>query len=85
MEKEDWNKFVKVFKLDVGVTVKKEVCKADVILALLDDGEIAFNFGNHKGVLKINKAWNLELINNLIWKPIEEYKDKLNKSEEKNE
>ena len=79
MEKEDWNKFVKVFKLDVDVTVKKEVSKADVILALLDEGEIAFN-GGSKGtfVMKINERWNFKILKTLVWDSIREYmKDEL--------
>jgi len=71
----DWNKFVKVFSLDVDVQVKKEVSKADVILSLLDEGEIAFN-GGKKGnfVLKINGAWTFEILKTLVWDSIREYK-----------
>jgi hypothetical protein len=36
MKREDWNKFMKVFSLDVDVTVKKEVSKSDVILSLFE-------------------------------------------------
>ncbi len=77
----DWNKFVKVFNLDVDVQVKKEVSKADVILSLLDEGEIAFN-GGRKGkfVLKINESWNFKMLKTLIWDSIREYK---NSKEEK--
>ena len=70
----DWNKFVKVFSLDVDVQVKKEVSKADVILSLLDEGEIAFNGGN-KGtfVLKKNDAWTFDMLKTLFWDSIREF------------
>ncbi len=71
----DWNKFVKVFSLDVDVQVKKEVSKADVILSLLDEGEIAFNGGKKgKFVLKINDNWTFDMLKTLIWDSIREYK-----------
>jgi hypothetical protein len=79
----DWNKFVKVFSLDVDVQVNKEVSKTDVILSLLDEGEIAFNGGkNGTFVLKINDAWTFDMLKTLIWDSI--LKFKLNK-EVKNE
>ena len=79
----DWNKYVKVFNLDVGVQVKKEVTKADVILSLLDEGEIAFK-GKKGGmfVLKINDKWDMKLIKTLIEKPLEEELESLKKKAE---
>ena len=80
MDKEDWNKYVKVFNLDVDVTVRKEVTKADVLLALLDKNEIAFKGEKGCFVMKINDEWDLELIEKIIIKPIldsaKELKDK---------
>lgn len=77
MDREDWNKFVRVFELDVDVKVKKEVSKADVILALLDEGEIAFNGGNQgKFVMKINKDWTFDMLKTLIWDSIRKFKNK---------
>lgn len=73
MKREDWNKFVKVFSLDVDVTVKKEVTKADVILSLLDEGEIAFR--GKKGnmfVMKVTDKWDLDLLEKVILNPIKE-------------
>lgn len=85
MDKEKWNKFVKVFNLDVDVTVKKEVSKADVILALLDEGEIAFRgFNGNCFVMKINEKFNLKLLEALIWKPVEEHLTKLKGKEARN-
>ena len=80
----DWNKFVKVFSLDVDVQVKKEVSKADVILSLLDEGEIAFN-GGKKGtfVLKINDNWTFDMLKTLIWNSIREYKTEKEKKDVK--
>ena len=77
MKKEDWNKFVKVFNLDVDVTVEKKVSKADVIMAILDEGEIAFN-GGSKGtfVLKINEKWTFGLLKTLVWDSIREFVNK---------
>jgi hypothetical protein len=78
MDKEDWNKFVKVFNLDVGVTVKKVVSKSDVILALLDEGEIAFRgFNGDCFVMKINDKFDLNLVEALIWEPIKKHLAKL--------
>ncbi len=75
MDREDWNKFVKVFNLDVGVSVKKEVSKADVILALLDEGEIAFNGGKQgRFVMKINDGWTFDMLKTLIWDSIRKFK-----------
>lgn len=55
--------------------MKKEVSKADVILALLDEGEIAFNGGKHGVfVLKINDDWTFEMLKTLIWDRIRDYK-----------
>ena len=74
MEKEKWNKFVKVFNLDVDVTVQKEVTKADVILSLLDEGEIAFKGKRgHCFVMKTNDEWDIELIKKVVLKPIEDF------------
>jgi len=80
----DWNKFVKVFNLDVDVQVKKEVSKADVILSLLDEGEIAFN-GGKKGtfVLKINDAWTFDMLKTLVWDSIREFKNNKEKKDVK--
>ena len=80
----DWNKFVKVFSLDVDVQVKKEVSKADVILSLLDEGEIAFN-GGKKGtfVLKINDDWTFDMLKTLVWDSIREYKNDKEKKDVK--
>ncbi len=82
MNREDWNKFVKVFNLDVNVTVKKNVSKNDVILALLDEGEIAFN-GGEKGtfVLKINENWTFDILKTLIWDSIRSFKKNQKKGE----
>ena len=70
-ERMDWNKFVKVFTLDVDVSVKKEVTRADVILSLLNDNEIAFK-GKTGGtfVIKTNDDWSIDVINTLVIKPI---------------
>ena len=77
MKREDWNKFVKVFDLDVNVSVKKEVSKSDVIMALLDEGEIAFNGGSEgKFVLKINKNWDFKILKTLIWDSVRSFKIK---------
>ena len=39
----DWNKFIKVFNIDIGgIEIRKEVSRCDVIMALLNEGEIAF-------------------------------------------
>lgn len=74
MNREDWNKFVKVFNLDVDVTVTKEVRKSDVILALLDEGEIAFNGGNQgKFVLKVSESWTFKMLKTLVWDSIRKY------------
>ncbi len=82
MDKEDWNKFVKVFNLDVNVTVKKQVSKSDVILALLDEGEIAFNGGSKgKFVMKINKNWDFKILKTLIWDSVREFKNNLKQSD----
>lgn len=86
MDKENWNKFVKVFNLDVDVTVKKEVSKADVILSLLDDGEIAFRgFGGNQFIMKINDKFDLKLLEQIIWKPVEEHLNKLKELKQKEE
>ena len=83
MDKENWNKFVKVFNLDVDVTIKKEVSKSDVILALLDEGEIAFRgFNGNCFVIKINEKFDLKLLEALIWKPVKEYLIKLKEKKE---
>lgn len=81
MDKNEWNKYVKVFNLDVDVTVKKEVTKQDVILSLLDEGEVAFKgFRGEQFIMKINNKFNLELLEQIIWTPVKEY---LEKSKEK--
>ena len=81
-DREWWNSFCRVFDLSVDVTVKKKVRKSDVIMALLDEGEIAFNGGEHSGsfVMKINKNWNFNILKTLVWDAIRKYK---NESEEK--
>jgi len=83
MDRKEWNKFVKVFNLNVDVTVRKEVTKSDVLLALLDEGEIAFKgFRGHQFVMKIHDKFDLKLLENIIWKPI---KDDLKKKREENQ
>ncbi len=55
----DWNKFVKVFNIDIGgIEIKKEVSRCDVIMALLNEGEIAFK--SKKGHL-LSKLDNQEI------------------------
>ena len=81
MDNEDWNKFVKVFNLDVDVTVKKEVTRADVILSLLNDDEIAFKSKNGTFLIKIDERYTLDMIRQLILNPVEnhlEYLKELN-------
>lgn len=82
----DWDKFVKVFNLDVDVQVRKEVSKADVILSLLRENEIAFK--GAKGntfVIQINKDWDLKTIKQLILNPIQEELKKSLGLEDENE
>lgn len=78
MNRDEWNKFVKVFTLDVDVSVKKEVSKADVILSLLDENEIAFNGKNGKFVIKISDKMDAESVDKLILSSIRDaFKTKL--------
>lgn len=78
----DWDNYVKVFNLSINdIEVKKEVSKADVIMALMSEGDIAFKFKGNQMVMKIDKIKDLELLKSIIWNPIEEYVK--NKSMEK--
>ena len=46
MDKDNWNKFCKVFNLDVQVTVKKQVDRSDIIQTLVNEGEFIFKGEN---------------------------------------
>ena len=70
----DWDNYVKVFNLSINdIEVKKEVSKADVIMSLMSEGDIAYKFKGNQMVMKIDKIKDLELLKQIIWKPIEEY------------
>ena len=74
MDRQDWNKFVKVFNLDVNVTVKKEITKSDVILSLLDEGQLAFRgYKGNQMVFTINDKMDLKLLEEFLFKPMKEY------------
>lgn len=94
-DKEFWDKFCKVFNVDVSVSVQKIVTKDDIILSLLNEGD--FIFMQQKGHTKMNlkdvkERLTKEDIKNfkrVLWMPVEEYllkqlKD-TPKSKEKNE
>lgn len=42
MDKESWDKFCQVFKLDVQVEVKKKVTRSDIIMTLVNEGEFVW-------------------------------------------
>ncbi len=89
MDAEEWNKFCKVFNLDVEVKVKKEVTRSDILQTLLNEGE--FVFKDTRGWTQISlehlkgKATKKEikLMENLLWEPIINYIKKPNKKDAK--
>lgn len=70
----DWDKYVKVFNLPINnIKVRKEVSKADVLMSLMSEGDIAFKFRNNQMVMKIDKIDDIKLLEDIIWKSIKEY------------
>lgn len=68
----DWNKHMKVFIHEVGVKVKKNVTRQDVLLSLLNEDEIAFKIkGGGHAILQINKNYKKNIIKLLIEEPIQ--------------
>ncbi len=85
MDKEEWNKFCKVFRLDVDVQIEKRVTRADIIMTLVNEGEFVFkskdgewtsmNLSNLKG--KATKE-QIKLFHDILWKQVENYLKKKN-------
>lgn len=82
MDKKDnefWNKYEIPFNLNVDVSVRKTVCKDDIIMSLLDEGDVIIKLG--KGHTKINlkslkskrTIKEIKLFKEILWKPIEDY------------
>ena len=85
-EEFDWNKHMKVFTQEVGVKVKKNVTRQDVLLSLLNDDEIAFKIkdGGHF-ILQLNKNWaKKDVLDTLIINPIKERAKKLEDADVEN-
>ena len=73
-ENMDWDKYVKVFNLSINdIKVKKEVSKADVLMSLMSEGDIAIKLKRNQIVMKIDKIDDINLLKAIIWRPIEEY------------
>lgn len=80
MDADNWNKFCKVFDLDVNVTVKKKVDRTDIITTLLNEGEFIFkgsggslvmlNLNHKKGSLI---AGDIKLLKGLLWEPVVQF------------
>lgn len=85
----DWDKYVKVFNLPINnIKVRKEVSKADVLMSLMSEGDIAFKFRNNQMVMKIDKVDDIKPLEDIIWKSVREYvrllkEEKLKKELEK--
>lgn len=70
----DWDKYVKVFNLPINnIKVRKEVSKADVLMSLMSEGDIAFKFRNNQMVMKIDKVDDIKTLEDIIWKSVREY------------
>jgi len=53
----DWNKFVKVYNIDIGgIEVRKEVSRADIIQTLLNEDEVAYKGSD--GTFMLNPVVN---------------------------
>ncbi|KKN50423.1 hypothetical protein LCGC14_0632530 [marine sediment metagenome] len=80
MDEESWNKFCKVFKLNVEVEVKKRVTRSDIIMTLVNEGEFVWkddkggwtsmNLSHLKG--KATKE-QMKTFREILWKQIEDY------------
>lgn len=81
----DWSKFVQKYTLQVPVDVTKEVNRVDVILALLDENEIAFRGNDGTLVMKITEDLDLKTIEQVIFNPIKEKLAKLKPFEKEKE
>ncbi len=80
MDAENWNKFCKVFNLDVAVTVKKQVTRSDIVQTLIREGEFIFKGENDSfTMISLSNRKNsltkkeIETIKSITWDSIEKY------------
>lgn len=80
MDAENWNKFCKVFNLDVEVSVKKQVTRSDIIQTLINEGEFIFKGANNSfTMIDLSSRKNgltkkeIETISKVTWDSIEKY------------
>lgn len=68
----DWNKFVKAYKIDIGgIEVEKEVSRSDIIMTLLNEGEVAFKSEKGSLITKVDDEEIREIIFTMIRKRTE--------------
>lgn len=79
-DKDFWDKFCKLFHLDVQVNVPKKVTKEDIILSLLKEGDFIFVGRNgaysRMNLNQINAKMTKErvkLFKEILWNPVEDY------------
>ncbi len=92
MNKEEWNKFCKVFNLDVEVKIQKKVTREDIIQTLINEGEFVFKGKEGQWTqmclekLKGNATREeINLMEKLLWGQIKKYISKPKKKLKKKE
>ena len=74
MNSEEWNKFSRVFNLDVEVKVKKNVTRSDILQTLVNEGEFIFK-GKNGAWTQMNLSTlegkaskeNIKLFDEILW------------------
>ena len=80
MNKEEWNSFCNVFKLDVKVEVPKEVTRIDIIQTLINEGEFIFK-DSKDGFTSMNLSHlkgkatekQIKVFESILWEQVKRY------------